>query len=48
MTNFIPPKENPPCNLKTCRYNAFGECLNKEKHKERVEVNKKVLCLEDR
>lgn len=46
MTNFIPPRDNSPCNLKTCRYNSFGECINEEKRKECVEVSKRVLCLE--
>lgn len=48
MTDFIPQKGNPPCNLKTCRFNVFGECTNEDKRKECVEVSKKVLCLEDR
>ena len=41
MTDFIPPKDNPPCNLETCRFNAFGECINEEKRQECVEVSKK-------
>lgn len=39
---------NNKCNLTTCRYNQSGTCKNEEKRKERVEVSKKVLCLEDR
>lgn len=39
---------NNNCNLTTCSHNQSGICTNEEKRKERVEVSKKVLCLEDR
>lgn len=40
--------DNNNCNLITCHYNQFGTCTNEKKRQERVEVSKKVLCLEDR
>lgn len=39
--------DNNNYNLITCRYNQFGACTNEEKRKERIEVGKGVLCLED-
>lgn len=38
---------NNNCNITTCRYNKSGTCTNEDKWKERVEVSKKVLCLEE-
>lgn len=40
--------DNNNCNLTTRRYNQSGKCTNEDKRKERVEVSKKVLCLEGR
>ena len=38
---------NKKCNLASCRYNAYGKCINKEKREECVEVSRKVLCINE-
>lgn len=40
--------DNNNRNLTMCRYNQSGKCTNEEKRKECVEVNKRVLCLEEK
>ena len=35
------------CNFTICRYNEDGKCTNEENRKECVEVNRKVLCIDE-